>query len=202
MAKNYWMVVMTPENFEITKERGFDLYGMRRRHRRRAQRMEPDDVILIYVNGIRKWTAITQVTSRYFESDEPIWKTLAQSDRGRGDAFPFRVKTRPFIVLDDKDYIDARELGPTLEYIKRWVPEQWPLAFVETLHLLPQRDYRLIEAEMKKIVTGRPGRRRRWRSGRGRDRNRPPRGADRNGGRGQRRQRDAAPAPAGDGAAG
>ena len=61
MAKNYWMVVMTPENFEITKERGFDLYGMRRRHRRRAQRMEPDDVILIYVNGIRKWTAITQV---------------------------------------------------------------------------------------------------------------------------------------------
>ena len=184
MAKNYWMVVMTPENFEITRDRGFDLFGMRRRHRRRAQRMEPDDVILVYVNGIRKWTAITQVTSRYFESDEPIWQP-ATPDRGRGDSFPYRVKTQPFIVLEDSDYIDARVLAPTLEYVKRWVPEQWPLAFIETLHLLPQRDYRLIEAEMKKIVTGRPGRRRRWRGGRGRDRQNPSRAADRNGGRPQ-----------------
>ena len=192
MAKNYWMVVMTPENFEITKDRGFDLYGMRRRHRRRAQRMEPDDVILIYVNGIRKWTAITQVTSRYFESDEPVWNAVGTADRGRGDSFPYRVKTQPFIVLEDKDYIDARAIAPTLEYVKRWVPEQWPLAFIETLHLLPQSDFRLIEGEMKKIVTGRPGRRRRWRGGRGRDRPRPPRAASRNGGRGEPRQRDAA----------
>ena len=99
-------------------------------------------------------------------------------------------------MLEDRDYIDARDLAPTLEYVKRWVPEQWPLAFIETLHLLPQRDYRLIEAEMKKIVTGRPGRRRRWRSGRGRDRrDRPGRTADHNGGRGDPRQRDTAREP-------
>ena len=195
MAKNYWMVVMSPENFEITKERGFDLYGMRRRHRRRAQRMEPDDVILIYVNGIRKWTAITQVTSRYFESDQPIWTAPATRDRGKGDSFPYRVKTQPYVVLEDKDYIDARVIAPSLEYVKRWVPEQWPLAFVETLHLLPQSDFRLIEAEMKKIVTGQPGRRRRWRGGHGRDRHRPMRNADRDGGRVESRQRDAAPEP-------
>jgi predicted RNA-binding protein len=192
MAKNYWMVVMSPKNFEITKERGFDLYGMRRRHRRRAQRMEPDDVILIYVNGIRKWTAITQVTSRYFESDEPIWTAAGTPDRGRGDIFPYRVKTQPSIVLEDGDYIDARVIGPSLEYVRRWVPEQWPLAFIETLHLLPQRDFRLIEAEMKKIVTGRPGRRHRWRGGRSRDRQRPARTAERDRGGHESRDRDAA----------
>ena len=195
MAKNYWMVVMTPENFEITKERGFDLYGMRRRHRRRAQRMEPDDVILIYVNEIRKWTAITQVTSRYFESDEPVWESVGTPDRGKGDSFPYRVETQPFIVLEDKDYIDARVIGPSLEYVKRWVPEQWPLAFIETLHLLPQRDFRLIEAEMKKVVTGRHGRRRRWRGGRGRDRHRPMSTVERDGDRVEPRQRDAAREP-------
>ena len=195
MAKNYWMVVMTPENFEITRKRGFDLYGMRRRHRRRAQRMEPDDVILIYVNGIRKWTAITQVISRYFESDEPIWTAPGTPDRGKGDTFPYRVKTQPSIVLENEDYIDARLIGPSLEYVKRWVPEQWPLAFIETLHLLPQQDFRLIEAEMKKIVTGRPGRRRRWRGARGRDRPRSPRTADRDGDRVEPRQRDTAREP-------
>ena len=188
MAKNYWMVVMTPEDFAITKERGFDLHGMRSRHRRRAQRMEPDDMVLIYVNGIRKWTAITHITSRYFESDEPIWQSL-----GRSDAFPFRVKTAPSIVLEEDDYIDARIIGPRLEYVKRWVPERWPLAFMDTLHLLPQRDFRLIEGEMRKIVTGRPGRRRRSRGGRGRDRQRSQWASGRDNGRSGRRERDAAP---------
>ncbi len=195
MAKNYWMVVMTPENFEITKDRNFDLYGMRRRHRRRAQRMEPEDNILIYVNGIRRWTAITNVTSRYFESDEPIWNGGGTSEAKKGDGFPYRVKTEPSIVLAENDYIDARIIGPRLEYVKRWVPEQWPLAFIETLHLLPQRDFRLIEAEMSKIVTGRPGRRRRWRGGRSRDRQRPRRDGRRDNGRHESRQPDVTPEP-------
>ena len=162
MPKNYWMVVLTPENFEITKELGFTLHGMRSTHRRRAQRMEPDDRVLIYVNGIRKWTAIASITSRYFESRDPVWNS-----HDSNDGFPYRVKMAPSIVLNEEDYIDALMLAPRLEYVKRWVPEQWPLAFMDTLHLLPQRDFRLIEGEMKKIVSGRRGRRRR---GRGRRR--------------------------------
>lgn len=194
MSKNYWMVVMSPENFAITKERGFNLHGMRSRHRRRAQRMEPDDMVLFYVNGLRKWTAITQITSRYFESQEPVWRSTDRSDGDKRDSFPYRVKMAPSIVLEEADYIDARVIGPRLEYVKRWVPEQWPLAFMDALHLLPQRDFRLIEGEMRKIATGHPGRRRRWRD-RGRDRQRSQRGPGRGGGRPERRDRDNAREP-------
>ncbi len=148
MGKNYWMVVQTHENFNITKENGFGLLGLRARHRRRAQRMQPDDRVLFYITGLRIWSAITTITSSYFESRDRIWNPVPPREQ-----FPYRVKMKPALVLDEDDYIDALELGPRLEYVKRWLPEDWPLAFFDTLHLIPQRDFRLIEAEMKRILS-------------------------------------------------
>lgn len=154
MPKNYWMVVQTPENYEITRERGFTLYGLTSRQRRRARRMEPDDHILFYVGGsVRKWTAIVTVTSKFFEDRSPIWK----SNGSRPELFPYRVETSPTIVLDEVNYIEALILAPRLEYVKRWPPELWPLAFFDTLHLIPQRDFRLIEGEMLRTRRQRRG---------------------------------------------
>ena len=31
------------------------------------------------------------------------------------------------------------------------MPEDWPLAFFDRLHLLPQKDFRLVEGEMQRI---------------------------------------------------
>ena len=164
MPNNFWMVVQTPENHEITRGQGFTLHGLTSKQRRRARRMEPDDRILFYVGGeVRKWTAIVVVKSKYFEDRTPIW----ESNGSRQELFPYRVKTSPSLVLDEADYIEARILAPRLEYVKRWPPELWPLAFYDTLHLIPQRDYRLIESEMKRI--------RRQKRSRGRRRDYPER---------------------------
>jgi hypothetical protein len=146
MARNYWMVVQTTEDFEISRQMGFTLHGLRFSQRRRAQRMEPQDSLLYYVSGTRKWSAIATVISTYFEDPTPVWQT-----NGSGEEYPYRVKLKPALVLDEKDYIDALFLAPRLEYLKRWTPERWPEAFVDTLHLLPQRDFRLIEGEMKRV---------------------------------------------------
>ena len=162
MAHNYWMFVQTPENFEISKGMDFRLHGLKSRQRRRAQRMTPDDRVLFYIAGQRKWAASASVTSRYFEDREPIWKS--EGDR---EIYPYRVKLSPALVLKEEDYIDALVLAPRLEYVKRWPPERWPLAFLDTLHLLPQRDFRLIESEMKRVVSkGRKRRRKRRPRGR------------------------------------
>ena len=67
------------------------------------------------------------------------------------ERYPFRVKLRPNIVLDEPDYIDALILAPRLDYVRRWEPKDWPLAFFDRLHLLPQKDFRLIEGEMERI---------------------------------------------------
>ena len=168
MPKNYWMVVQTLENYRITRARGFDVHGLTYHQKRRAQRIEPDDRMLFYVSSIRKWTATAAVTSKYFEDRTPIWER-----NERREPYPLRVNLSPLIVLDEPGYIDALELGPRLEYVKRWAPEHWPLAFVETLHILPQRDFRLIEGEMKRVISKR---RRRRDRGRKRERTRGPEG--------------------------
>ena len=177
MGRNYWMVSESQENFEITKSLGFTLHGLSPRHRRRADRMQPDDRILYYVKGLRKWTASLTITSRSFEGRDRIWVSTR-----KGNGYPYRVQIAPDIVLDAEDYIDALILAPRLEYVKRWAPEDWPLAFFDRLHLLPQRDFRLIEGEMKRNLS-----RRRRRSSRGRGRSgRRSRGQRRDWQRGQR----------------
>ena len=147
MGKNYWMTVSSQEDFEITKRLGFSVHGLGRRYRRRAQRMQQDDRVLVYVSGIRKWAASATITSRSYEDHSPIWMPGS-----RGERYPYRVKLAPEIVLNEEDYIDALILAPRLEYLKHWAPEDWPLAFQERLHLLPQRDFRLIEGEMKRNI--------------------------------------------------
>ena len=148
MANNYWMVVQSLENFEVSKTLGFTLHGLTSRQRRRAQRMELNDRVLFYVRDLKKWTVITSLTSRFFEDREPIWKTHDPREE-----FPYRVKMSPSIILNESDYIDALILAPTLEYVKKWPPDKWPLAFHDTLHLLPQKDFRLVESEMKRIAS-------------------------------------------------
>ena len=71
--------------------------------------------------------------------------------------FKFRVELTPEYILDETQYLDGLQIGPGLEYVKRWAPENWPLAFWDKLHLLPQRDFKLLEGEMIRIKTGKPG---------------------------------------------
>ena len=148
MARSYWMLVESPANYEISEKMGLTVCGLGRAFRRRAERMQPDDRMLFYISGIRKWAASATVASRCYTDDTPVWN----SNRAQ-DVYPYRVKLNPAIILKRDDYIDAMVLGPRLEYVKRWAPEEWPLAFLDRLHLIPQRDFRLIEAEMKRIVS-------------------------------------------------
>ena len=147
VGRSYWMVVESDENFEISRRLGFRLHGLGTKYRKRAQRMQPNDRILFYVSQFRKWTLTATITSHSFIAKKPIWVSTR-----RGDNYPHRVIMKPDIVLKEIDYIDAGILAPTLEYLKRWLPEDWPLAFEDKLHLLPQKDFSLIESEMERIV--------------------------------------------------
>ena len=149
MGKNYWMVVESLDNHTITQGRGLDVIGFGQPFRRRVQRMQRGDMVLFYVSTIRKWTATATISSEHFEDYAPIWEPTS-----RGEQYAFRVNLQPDIRLNESQYIDALVLAPRLDYLRRWTPEDWPLAFMERLHLIPQKDFRLIEGEMYR-ATGR-----------------------------------------------
>lgn len=145
MSKTYWMIVIDQENLDITRGNGFEVLGVDSHNRRKSVRITPEDRLIYYVADRKGFAATATVTSEYFEEMTRIWK-----DHRREELFSNRVKIKADVVLDPEDYIDAREIAPTLEYVKKWPAERWPLAFFGMLHIMPQRDFNLLEEEIRK----------------------------------------------------
>src|SRR5919206_141552 len=157
MPGSHWMIVMSPENYEITRERGFDLVGLKSRHRKKAERMALGDRVLFYVAGSQVFPLTATVTSTFFEDHSPIWVSTER----RPDVAPWRVQVRADVVLNWYEYLDARQIAPRMLYVKRWAPEDWPLAFQGQIHLLSSQDFQLIEHEMRRTIDRRSRRRER-----------------------------------------
>jgi len=139
------MLVTTQENLDITRARGFDLQGVDTKNRRKAVRMGPEDRLLYYVSDKKGFAATATVTSESFEDHEPIWKHHRDHE-----TFPHRVEVELDVILDEEKYVDGYHVGPTLEYVRKWPPDRWPLAFFGMLHIIPQRDFNYIEDELRR----------------------------------------------------
>ena len=148
MPSNFWMTINNERNFRITQRMGFTVMGLKAQHRRKIQRVADGDRILMYLSHRRRFVATATAISDYFEAGDTIWEKEGKA------GFPYRVNIRPEIVLRDDQFMDANLIAPRLEYIKRWAPEDWYMAFQGNLHLLPKSDFLLIEEEMKKLHYG------------------------------------------------
>ena len=143
----YWIVVGSPENFRIAIDRGFDLFGFKSTRRKATSEMQPGDKLIFYLTGVMRFGGIAAVTSESFEDHTPIF----QSKKPDED-YPFRVQTAAELILDEDDWLDVKEWAPQMEYIKKWPPEHWRLAFQGNLHKIPQSDYKLLEREMRAMA--------------------------------------------------
>ena len=148
MPGSRWMIALTPENYEITRQHGFSVLGLKTRHRRKAERMLPGDRVLYFVSQTNVFPVVATITSGFFEDHRPVWVNYDQ----RADNYPWRVSTRPEIVLDEHEAVDAHQIAPRLLYVKRWPPELWPLALQGSIHLLSSQDFALIEREMERVM--------------------------------------------------
>lgn len=150
---HYWMVVGAPENFEIAKSRGWDMFGFKSTRRNEAANIRVGDKLLFYLTGIVKFGGIATVTSEMFEDHEKVFG----SKKKPNEDYPFRVKVEPDLILEPGEYLDVRVLGPQMRYTQRLPAEHWRLAFQGNLHLLPREDYdhlRGLMAEARATATG------------------------------------------------
>lgn len=149
MPHNFWMINCNQPNFNVTRRLGFTSQGLKAEYRRKVQRVEPGDRIIYYVTGIRAFAATATVTKSYTETGSGPW--LPEGRAG----WPYRIGIKPDVVLDEAQYIPAGLLAYRLEYIRKWPPEDWPLAFQGNLHLLSKGDFFMLECEMLKLRDGR-----------------------------------------------
>ena len=148
MPRNFWMMTCNEENFKITQGLQFASLGLKSQHRRKVQRVEVGDRVLFYVTGIRRFTATATVTASYEDDSESPWRKEGNT------GWSYRIGIKPEFVLDEPQYIQAGLLAHRLDYVRRWPPENWYMAFQGNLHLLPKNDFFIVEEEMKKMRLG------------------------------------------------
>ncbi len=146
MRNAFWLVCTTSENFHITRDRSFSQLGIERDQGDKSIRINLNDRMVFYLNDVRRFVATVTVTSERFESHNRIWKHHIEAED-----FPHRVKIRPDLVLDEEQYLDALQIGPGLEYVRNWPPEQWHMALLGMLHTISKRDFNFLEEQMRRL---------------------------------------------------
>lgn len=149
MPHNFWMINCNEENYNVTRRLGFTGQGLKAEYRRKVQRVEPGDRVIYYVTGSRVFTATATVTQGYEEVGSSPWIKEGKA------AWPYRIGIKPDVVLENDQFINAGLIAYRLEYVRKWAPEDWYMAFQGNLHLLSKSDFFLLEGEMLKLRDGR-----------------------------------------------
>ena len=144
MVNTYWLVSLTEDNYNITKNLGFSIQGFNIHEKRKVSRMKPEDRIVYYLNDLKEFVATATINSEPFEDNTKYWNHSNEEEQ-----FKDRIHIKPDFILDPKDYIDGKLIGPSLEYMKRWRPEKWHLSFFGMLHIIPQNDFRYLEKSIQ-----------------------------------------------------
>ncbi len=105
--------------------------------------MRVGDRVLYYITGRAAFAAtVTICLQPMYEDHTPIWRSAR-----RDEDYPWRVHIRQDLVLEDVEWIPAKELAYRLDYVRKWPPEHWTLAFQGHIHALPRNDFAIVEDE-------------------------------------------------------
>ena len=146
-----WIVVGSPENYEIARERGFDMFGFKSTRRRESATMQPGDRLIFYLTGVMKFGGIAEVTSEVFEDHTPVFKT----EKKPGEDYPFRVNTKGVRLLDRDQWVDVKQYADKLD-LTRSRGEYWRLAFQGNLHKISDADYEVISNDVTEAARNVP----------------------------------------------
>ncbi len=138
-----WIVVGSPENFELLRERGFDFCGFKASRRKQSSEMRPGDRLVYYLTGVVQFGGITEVTSEMFEDTSDFG---LRSKSKEGEEYPFRVQTKPIAIADPGNEIEVREITDLLDKTRKFGPKKLGMAFRGNLHRISEADYQQIEA--------------------------------------------------------
>jgi len=145
---NHWLLVSSPENFDVSRSRGFDVAGMKSRHRRKAETVQPGDTVFFYLTGLKAIGGLAEVTGPYYEDGGHVWDSKKD-----GEEYPFRFSVKPIAIIEKPDdFVRVEEFVDALEYPKRWPRENWTLAFQGNVHKLSEHDYRILAGAVRTAV--------------------------------------------------
>ncbi len=135
----HWLLVSSPDNFEVSRARGFDVAGMKTRWRKAAAEVQVGDTVFFYLTGLKAIGGEAVVTGPAYEDYEKIWESTKPDE-----VYPHRFPIKLVKARDTGNYLEVISFLDHYEYAKRWPVKNWTLAFQGNVHRLGEADYRLI----------------------------------------------------------
>jgi predicted RNA-binding protein len=121
---NYWLDLFTGTTWDEFRKAGANVTGFRYRIRKTAGRIEPGDVFLCYLTGVKRWVGLLEVTGEMYQDSTQIWKE---------EVFPIRLPVKPIVMLDAVLGVPMNELKGKLSFGNspswtgwlRWSPRKY-----------------------------------------------------------------------------
>ena len=139
-----WIAVGSAENFELMRERGFDLAAFKSSRRKQSSEMQPGDRVVFYLTKVVQFGGIAEITSEAFEDETDIG--LRSDSKGESESYPYRVQTKPLVIPEPGHYVDVREITDLLDKTRNFGPKKLGMAFRGNLHKISEADYQQIES--------------------------------------------------------
>lgn len=149
MAAKTWILTGSPENFAATRDHGFRMIGMKELRRNMAEQIEPSDEIVFYLTRIKAFAGSVRVTGEMYEDRSKI----GPGKPGKVDPYPWRFETEPVLILDEDQYVPAKELAGELEHVRKWPLEHWTLAFQGQLRIVSEADAALLRERLREAAS-------------------------------------------------
>lgn len=138
---NYYIIITNSLDYEYDVKNNFKCAGFPSRNKRGVLAMQPGDKIVFYVSKISKFMAITEVTGKYFYSDEQYW-----SDDF--DIYPDRIPIKPLLHIDDlKNGVYIKDIWDNLSFIKN--KNKWGSQLMGSFRYLSEDDFKVIEKALQ-----------------------------------------------------
>lgn len=130
----YWINNSTFDEYnKVLNQKKTQLFNIKEKNK--ISRMKDGDKIIYFLSDKNLFSGISEVKSDNYE--------IISNDL-------ISIKIKKGTHLKIKDSVDAKQIGPSLEYVKRWAPEKWKLSLFGKLHIISQNDFNLIESCIEK----------------------------------------------------
>jgi len=136
-----WLIISSKQNLEITVDLQFQLQGLKKRHRKKALEIEPDDYFFYYITGEQKLAAMAKVQSFVTEADDKIWVNLGKDPE---ECYPWRFEIIPQIILNETGWMDMIDFSQKLLHFRKWPEKNWRLGLQGQIHALRDEDTQLL----------------------------------------------------------
>jgi hypothetical protein len=104
---NYWLNLFTGTTWEEFQAAGSRTTGFRQKNWNRASKIQPGDLFLCYVVGVKRWVGLLEVTGPRYKDDSPIYKE---------EVFPVRFPVTPLVVLSPEHGVPMESFAGKLTF--------------------------------------------------------------------------------------